>query len=51
MNIRGLWIHNIVLWKVKASVVSVLEAESAIKLAEMEGLAGTWDGEAKIITK
>lgn len=28
-----------------------MEAESAIKVAEMEGLAGTWDGEAKIITK
>ncbi|XP_043283327.1 ubiquitin carboxyl-terminal hydrolase 5 [Venturia canescens] len=37
--------------QVKASVASVLEAESAVKVAEMEGLAGTWDGEAKIVTK
>ncbi|XP_015111541.1 ubiquitin carboxyl-terminal hydrolase 5 [Diachasma alloeum] len=36
---------------VKNSIVGVLEAESATKVAEREALAGTWDGEAKIISK
>ena len=29
----------------------VLKAESAMKIAEKEALAGTWDGEARCITK
>nr|CAD7445607.1 unnamed protein product [Timema bartmani] len=33
------------------SVKAVLEAQSAARLAELEALAGTWDGEARIITK
>nr|CAD7432590.1 unnamed protein product [Timema monikensis] len=32
------------------SVKAVLEAQSAARLAELEALAGTWDGEARIIT-
>ncbi|XP_063233361.1 ubiquitin carboxyl-terminal hydrolase 5 [Bacillus rossius redtenbacheri] len=36
---------------VRSSVVAVLEARSAAKLAEMEALAGTWDGEARTVTK
>ncbi|KAF7990639.1 hypothetical protein HCN44_000444 [Aphidius gifuensis] len=31
-------------------ITGILKAESAIKIAEREALAGTWDGEAKIIT-
>lgn len=37
--------------QVKVAVKSLLEAESASKLAEIEALAGTWDGEARIISK
>ncbi|KAF7996162.1 hypothetical protein HCN44_011493, partial [Aphidius gifuensis] len=33
------------------SITGILEAESAIKIGEREALAGTWDGEARIITK
>ncbi|KAF7987568.1 hypothetical protein HCN44_003431 [Aphidius gifuensis] len=33
------------------SITGILEAESAIKIAEREALAGTWDGKARIITK
>ncbi|KAJ8680108.1 hypothetical protein QAD02_015895 [Eretmocerus hayati] len=37
--------------QVRMSVKAVLEAESALKVAEKEALAGTWDGEARILTK
>lgn len=33
------------------SVTGIFEAQSASKLAELEALTGTWDGEAKVITK
>jgi ubiquitin carboxyl-terminal hydrolase 5/13 len=36
---------------VNASVRAIIEAESATKLAELEALAGTWDGEARVVTK
>lgn len=36
---------------VKLSVTAVLDAESASKKAELEALAGTWDGEARITSK
>ncbi|KAJ4442782.1 ubiquitin carboxyl-terminal hydrolase 5 [Periplaneta americana] len=36
---------------VNASVKAILESDSATKLAELEALAGTWDGEARVITK
>lgn len=36
---------------VKASVKAVLEADSASKMADLEAMAGTWDGEARQITK
>ncbi|KAK0162621.1 hypothetical protein PV327_006386 [Microctonus hyperodae] len=37
--------------KITSSIKVILEAESAIKVAEREALAGTWDGEAKVISK
>ncbi|XP_034950209.1 ubiquitin carboxyl-terminal hydrolase 5 [Chelonus insularis] len=37
--------------KVKASVTSILNAESATKMAEKEALSGTWDGEARVVSK
>ncbi|XP_032667917.1 ubiquitin carboxyl-terminal hydrolase 5 [Odontomachus brunneus] len=33
------------------AVKAILEAESASKLAEVEALAGTWDGEIKVVSK
>ncbi|XP_008209827.1 ubiquitin carboxyl-terminal hydrolase 5 isoform X2 [Nasonia vitripennis] len=36
---------------VKISIEAVLQAESALKIAEKEALAGTWDGEARVITR
>lgn len=36
---------------VQMSVKAVLEAESALKIAEQEALAGTWDGEARVVSK
>jgi len=33
------------------SIAGVLAAESATKLAEAEALAGTWDGEVRLISK
>jgi ubiquitin carboxyl-terminal hydrolase 5/13 len=38
-------------FQVRASVEAIIEAQSATKLAELEALAGTWDGEARVITK
>ncbi|XP_057320588.1 ubiquitin carboxyl-terminal hydrolase 5 [Microplitis mediator] len=37
--------------EINNSVTSILNAESATKAAEREALSGTWDGEAKIISK
>ncbi|XP_033225385.1 ubiquitin carboxyl-terminal hydrolase 5 [Belonocnema kinseyi] len=37
--------------QVQASVKGILQSESALKIAEQEALAGTWDGEAKVISK
>lgn len=36
---------------VQMSVKAILEAESAMKIAEQEALAGTWDGEATVVSK
>lgn len=36
---------------VKQSVTGILQAESATKLAEMEALSGTWDGEVRKVSK
>lgn len=37
--------------KVEVVIKSILEAESATKVAEVEALAGTWDGEIKAVSK
>ncbi|XP_076762013.1 ubiquitin specific protease 5 [Xylocopa sonorina] len=37
--------------EVELAIKSVLEAESAAKVAEVEALAGTWDGEIKVVSK
>ncbi|EFN75726.1 ubiquitin carboxyl-terminal hydrolase 5 [Harpegnathos saltator] len=37
--------------QLELAVKAILEAESAIKLAEVEALAGTWDGEIKAVSK
>ncbi|KDR23210.1 ubiquitin carboxyl-terminal hydrolase 5 [Zootermopsis nevadensis] len=36
---------------VHSSVQAIIEAQSASKLAELEALAETWDGEARVISK
>ncbi|KAJ9588235.1 hypothetical protein L9F63_018399, partial [Diploptera punctata] len=36
---------------VNVSVKAIIEAQSAARLAEIEALTGTWDGEARIVTK
>ncbi|XP_051174757.1 ubiquitin carboxyl-terminal hydrolase 5 [Leptopilina boulardi] len=36
---------------VQMSVKAILEAQSALKIAEQEALAGTWDGEARVVSK
>ena len=33
------------------SAEAILKSESALKIAEQEALAGTWDGEAKVVSK
>lgn len=33
------------------SVQGILDADSASKLAEIEALSGTWDGEARVVSK
>jgi hypothetical protein len=38
-------------FQVNASVKAIIEAQSAAKLAELEALAVTWDGEVRTITK
>ncbi|XP_014477769.1 PREDICTED: ubiquitin carboxyl-terminal hydrolase 5 [Dinoponera quadriceps] len=37
--------------QLQLAVKVILEAESASKLAEVEALAGTWDGEIKVVSK
>lgn len=37
--------------KVELSIKGILEAESATKVAEVEALSGTWDGEVKAVSK
>ncbi|XP_017890085.1 ubiquitin carboxyl-terminal hydrolase 5 [Ceratina calcarata] len=37
--------------QVQQAVKCILEAESATKVAEIEALAGTWDGEIKVVSK
>jgi hypothetical protein len=37
--------------QVNASVKAIIEAQSVAKLAELEALASTWDGEVRAITK
>ncbi|XP_003395686.1 ubiquitin carboxyl-terminal hydrolase 5 [Bombus terrestris] len=37
--------------EVEVAIKSILEAESATKIAEVEALAGTWDGEIKTVSK
>lgn len=43
--------YHLFTFQVRASVEAIIEAQSATKLAELEALAGTWDGEARVITK
>jgi hypothetical protein len=43
--------HSLFPFQVNASVKAIIEAESATKLAELEALAVTWDGEVHVITK
>lgn len=37
--------------KVSKSVQGIIDVQSASKLAELEALTGTWDGEARIVSK
>lgn len=37
--------------EVEVAIKYILEAESATKIAEVEALAGTWDGEVKAVSK
>ncbi|CAD1472008.1 unnamed protein product, partial [Heterotrigona itama] len=37
--------------EVEVAIKCILEAESATKIAEVEALAGTWDGEVKAVSK
>lgn len=39
------------LLQIKQSVQGILDAQSATKLAELESLSGTWDGEARLVSK
>lgn len=36
---------------VKIAVKEIIEADSALKLAEMSALTGTWDGEQRFVSK
>jgi hypothetical protein len=38
-------------FQVNASVKAIIEAQSVAKLAELEALAATWDGEVRVVTK
>lgn len=37
--------------QLEQSIEKILKAESASKIAETEALAGTWDGEIKVVSK
>lgn len=43
--------HSLFYFQVNASVKAIIKAESATKLAELEALAVTWDGEVRVVTK
>lgn len=36
---------------VSLSVKTIIESDSAFKLAELEAMSGTWDGEARVISR
>lgn len=36
---------------VKIAVKEIIDADSALKLAELRALTGTWDGEQRFVTK
>jgi len=38
-------------FQVKQSVQGILQSPAATETAQLEGLHGTWDGEARIISK
>jgi hypothetical protein len=42
---------SLFIFQVNASVNAIIEADSATKLAELEALAETWDGEIRAVTK
>lgn len=42
-----MWYH----FQIKQSVQAIIDLPSASKLAELESLSGTWDGEARIVSK
>lgn len=43
--------RSLFIFQVNTSVNAIIEADSAAKLAELEALAGTWDGEIRAVTK
>ncbi|KAG8300570.1 Ubiquitin carboxyl-terminal hydrolase 5 [Homalodisca vitripennis] len=45
------WPNNNLPLVVQQSVQGILDAESATKLAELEALAGTWDGEVRRVSR
>lgn len=45
------WPNNDLPEMIKLSVQAVIDLPSATKLAELEALSGTWDGEARIVSK
>lgn len=36
---------------VRSAVKTIIEADSALKLAELSALTGTWDGECRFVSK
>ena len=42
---------SLFIFQVNAAVNTIIEADSATKLAELEALAGMWDGEIRSVTK
>lgn len=42
---------NVLSKQVQQCVQGILDSESATKLAELEALAGTWDGELRQVSK
>ncbi|XP_073970641.1 ubiquitin specific protease 5 [Rhodnius prolixus] len=45
------WPNNRLPQVIVNSVQGILDADSASKLAEIEALSGTWDGEARVVSK